>query len=343
MTTSPERAFEALRTAFAAKAAAERIEAVLTLEGERLALGFAGQEDARPEQLAEAFASELAAAGMDWDELRELAHADEAGLARRRAVLEHALARLRTLLVEYHSYMSGGLGWPFPGGSPALRARGLAIYRFPARAAVDVEADGTSVRIRFHPGALGEVTSSGIWVPTRVRGDFRATLAYELGLWRPGPEAASFALFAQDEPSTLRYYAQRRSAGDGAHELVANFTNTHFGQPIPVHDARGELRVERRGTSVRLSHRERGAWTELGRHAGDPASDVVLGAKIWSGGSCDGLEARLLDLTIDGELPAEQIPPVPVRPDPRGGDRAPLDHDESSPGGNARPGAPDRP
>lgn len=317
MPPTPEQAFARLRAAFDATCAAQEIQAELGLADGALTLSFAGQEEAEPERMEEAFAGELVTAGLPWDQLRALEGLDEAGLERRRVALDTALARLRTLLVELHSYMSGGLPWVFPGGSPVWRERGLAIYRFPKRAAVDVLPEGSSLRIRFHPGELGKVTSSGFYAPTRLEGDFRATLVYELGRWEPGPEAASFALFAQDEPSQLRYYAQRRSAGDGPHELLANFTNAVFSEPLAARQRSGAFRLEREGRSVRVSHREDGAWTELARHSGDPPNDVVFGSKIWSSGRAGSLEAVVLDLTIEGRLTAEQLPPVPVRADPR--------------------------
>lgn len=317
MPPSPEQSFAHLRAAFDATAAAQEIRAELGLADGELTLVFAGQEEVEPERMAEAFVGELVTAGVAWDELRVLAGLDQAGLERRRVALDTALARLRTLLVEFHSYMSGGLPWVFPGGTPAWRERGLAIYRFPKRAAVDVTPEGSSLRIRFHAGELGKVTSSGFYAPTRVEGDFRATLVYELGRWEPGPEAASFALFAQDEPSQLRYYAQRRSAGGGPHELLANFTNTVFSEPLVARERSGAFRLERDGRSVRIAHREGGVWTELATHAGDPPNDVIFGSKIWSSATAGVLEAVILDLTIEGRLTAEQLPPVPVRPDPR--------------------------
>ena len=47
------------------------------------------------------------------------------------------------------------------------------------------------------------------------------------------------------------------------------------------------------------------------------ARDVILGAKIWSSGSTEGLHAELSNLTIAGEVPADQIPRADERPDPR--------------------------
>ena len=318
MELSPGLAHQYLRAAFRAACAQHDIRAELGLDGDKLTLAFAGQENAEPGAMTDAFVRELEAAGMSWEELRALAFLDEARLEARAFVLRTALARLRVLLVEHNSWLSGGLAWALGPAPERLRERGLAIYRFPARAAVDVVAERDHVRIAFQAGDLGSVTSSGFYVPTRVRGDFCATLEYRLAAWEPGPEAASYALFAQDEPSRLRYYAQRRSAGSGGHEVFANFSNQQFSEPRPVSALAGAFRLKRCVGTVIASHRENAAWTELGRHAGDPPSDMILGSKIWSSGRSGVLEAHALALAIEGELPDDQIPPVPLRPDPRG-------------------------
>ena len=70
-----------------------------------------------------------------------------------------------------------------------LRERGLSIYRYPARAAVDVRPADDAIRITFHPGPLGAITSSGFYVPTLLRGDFSATIHYRIRRWRPGPRS----------------------------------------------------------------------------------------------------------------------------------------------------------
>ena len=59
-----------------------------------------------------------------------------------------------------------------------------------------------------------------------------------------------------------------------------------------------------------------------------PVAPIVLSAppnvtsscKIWSSGSSGRLRARFFDLEVDATLAPDdqQIPPVPVRPDPRG-------------------------
>ena len=306
-----------LKQAFTEACSAQDIRGALTGPPGALDVSFEGQEGADAALMRHGFEAELRAAGFEWAELAGDVEPDEAKLARYQAALRATLARMRVLLVELNSYISGGLEWVFPEAPEALCGRGLANYRFPARAAVDVTAQDDHVRIHVHEDDLGDVTSSGFYVPAIVRGDFCATVRYRIGAWRPGDAAVCMGLFAQDQPSGLRYYAMRRSSGERPHEVLANFSNQVFSDPQPVSGDEGWLRLERRGDLVVCSHRQEGDWTVLGEHRGDAPDDVLFGAKIWSSGRAGPFDAQLFDLTIDGELPAEQLPPVPVKPDPR--------------------------
>lgn len=309
---------ERWRTAFAAACAEHDVHARLRGPATHMEVVFDGQENAGSQLMHGVFLDELRKSGaIAHGYLYPCAAMTDGDVAEAEDVLRRTVARLRTLLIEHNSYLSGGLAWAFPGADTPLAARGLAIYRFPAAAEVDVVTEDGIARISFLPGDLGEVTSSGFYVPTRVRGDFTATASYHLTQWRPGAESASFALFAQNEASTLRYYAQRRSAGDGAPELLANFNNVDLSEPRPVTEPSGALRVQRRGDVVSCWHRGDGEWVQLGEHRGDPTDDVILGSKIWSSGTAGALEAELTDLRVDGEIPEPQLDPVPIRPDPR--------------------------
>ena len=283
-----------------------------------LAVTFHAQEGADEGMLRQGFEAELRSAGVEWSALAGDATPSDADVQRYAAALRATLARMRVLLIELNSYMSGGLDWVFPDAPEALRARGLAQYRFPARAPVDVTAQDDHVRIHVHAADLGEVTSSGFYVPTIVRGDFCATVRYRVAAWKAGDASVCMGLFAQDQPSGLRYYAMRRSAGDGPHEALANFSNQVFSDPVAVSGDEGWFRLERQHDLIRCSHRIGAAWTVLGEHRGDPPDDVLFGAKIWSSGHAGPFDAQLFDLSIEGDLPDEQLSPVPVRPDPRG-------------------------
>ncbi|MEM7203381.1 MAG: hypothetical protein AAF628_24170 [Planctomycetota bacterium] len=310
---------EQLRQTFHESCQEQDIAAQLLGPAARMDFAFAGQERATGAQIHEAFVQELAQLGVraerglwvdpDWSDAEVETTCD---------ALRRGAARLRVLLVEHNSYLTGGRPWVFTTGGGRLRERGLAVYRFPRDGGVDVTMEPGLVRIAVAPGDLGEVTSSGFYVPTRVRGDVEVEARYRLPQWRPGAAAASFALFAQDEPSTLRYYAQRRSAGSGAAEVIGNFHNRSFTDSVAVTANHGAFRLRRKAGSFSVWHRDGDApWVALGSHEGDAAADLIIGAKIWSSGITGGLEAELSELQIEGEVPADQIPPVPVRPDPR--------------------------
>ena len=307
-----------LKQAFDEACKEHQILGQLRGEAGALDVAFRAQDGADEGMLRHGFGEELRSAGVEWDALAGDAAPDDAALQRYEGALRATIARMRVLLIELNSYMSGGLDWVFPDAPDTLRARGLAKYRFPSRAPVDVTAQQDHVRIHVHEADLGEVTSSGFYVPTIVRGDFCASLRYRVVSWAPGPASVCMGLFAQDQPSGLRYYAMRRSAGDGPHEVLGNFSNKVFSDPVGVEGDEGWFRLERRGDLIRCSHRIGDAWSVLGEHRGDPPDDVLFGAKIWSSGQAGPFDALLFDLSIEGELPTEQLPPVPVRPDPRG-------------------------
>ncbi len=321
MTTGSDRAraLERYRAAFSAACARERIRGEIA--GDPARFVFAGQEGASAELILEHFLIELGKQGVPAEAILAPSSATGAAEVEARALgLEGALARVRTLLVEYNSYLSGGLPFVFRTSSDVLRGRGLAVYRYPAQAAVEVRVAQERVWIAFEPGALGDVTSSGFYVPTRLAGDFEVRVAYELGRWSPGPDSACLALFAQDEASTVRSYAQVSSWGSPpAFAAQASFTGD-VRPPVAIDGAPGELRLARSGPRIRAWHRARGRdWTPLGEHGHDPGADAVIGCKIWSKEACGGLVAELSGLAIEGRPAAEQGPPPAVRPDPRAG------------------------
>ena len=126
-------------------------------------VAFDGQENADRHLLGGVFHDELRKAGAvaPGRRLHPCRALDDDAVAEAEGSLRRTVARLRTLLIEHNCYLSGGLPWVFPAARAVLSERGLAIYRFPASAQVDVVAEGDHVRISFHPTDLGEVTSSG--------------------------------------------------------------------------------------------------------------------------------------------------------------------------------------
>ena len=308
-----------LRTAFLAACAREAIEAAVVGPPALGRFVLHGQEGVSAELLTSHAGLEIerlgAAASLwivphaGWDQQAPRLH----------AILDAAVARLRTGLVEANSYLSGGLPFVFPAGEPALRARGLAIYRFPRLGPVDVFAQADRIHIRFARGDLGPIVSSGFYVPTRLHGDFEASIEYELHGWDPGPDAACFALFFQNELSTGRYYAQRTTGSDGAHRVHSGFDGV-LSAAQTVTGARGAFRLARTGARVSAWHRagENGPWVDLGTTEQATTDDGILGAKIWAKVACGGLEASLFDLRARATLAATQDPMPTAVPDPRG-------------------------
>lgn len=285
-------------------------------------LVFAGQEDAPGSLIAEHFARELESAGVRLDGpilLPASLRLDAAAFDATCRAFAHAFVRIRALLVEYNSYLSGGLPWPFRTGSHALRTRGLTFYRYPRRAEVDVGANGEAMRIAFGKSELGPVTSSGFFVPTRIEGDATLTIRYVLRKWHAGPDSACLGLFLQNEASTARYYAQIISLDDAptTRSAAAGFGGEAVGKRV-VEGDEGWLQLARKGAQVIASWRAstKSPWIELARC--EATRDVLIaGCKIWSKEQTDGLVADLFDLEIEGALAKEQPELLPPRPDPR--------------------------
>jgi hypothetical protein len=316
--TEPARSIrERVQEAFARECGRDRIAARIV--GDPPAFVFEGQEGVSGERILERFLLELRERGLTSGSLLDPSPgATDPEVEERLRGLESALIRIRALLVEFNAYVSGGLPYVFATDDEVLRRRGLSVYRYPSRAAVDVNASEGRVRIAFEPGELGEVTSSGFYVPTRLAGDFEARVLYELQQWSPGPAPAWLALFAQNEPSTLRHYAQVSSRGTPSSSVALAVLAGEPANPVETDACLGGLRLARVHGCVGAWHRALGGgWELLGAHASEPADHMFVGCKIWSGGACGGLTAVLTDFELDGSPAADQGPLPAVRPDPR--------------------------
>ncbi|MEY2980590.1 MAG: hypothetical protein RL562_817 [Planctomycetota bacterium] len=314
---------EALRACFAAACREHDIRARLEGPPALPSLRFDGQENAEAPLIAHHFQLELQALGVGAD--AEPAFAAGTGAtehARIDAALKGAVARIRTLLIEHNSYLSGGVPFVFPDNDPRLADRGIARYRHPKLAEVDIEpVEGApAMRIAFAPGSLGAITSSGFYLPTRLRGDFTIQVDYDVRTWEPGPDSACLGLFVQNEPSTARYYAQLMSTADRVGEVSAaaglegELTGRHA-----VPGRSGALRLTRIGDRLTTWHRDvdDADWTELGTKCPCSTDDVITGAKIWSKVRCGGLVVDLSGMRVDATIPEDQIPRLEPRPDPR--------------------------
>lgn len=316
-------AVERLRATVAAAAAREALAIAWRGPAAMPELGFVGQEDADGGLIGAHFARELAALGARVDGPLRFGAGALADDGPVRRAFDRALLRIRVLLVEYNSYLSGELPFAFPGGGPELRARGAGVYRFPRRGKVRVAVapGGDGIRIDFAPAPLGPVTSSGFFVPTAIRGDVDVTARYALRRWESGPDSACLGLFLQNAASTARYYAQVMSTADAPQaRLVAAGLAGVVSPRRPAPADEGWLRIQRQGDVVRAFHRATAtaAWTLLGEHVGATADDLIVGAKIWSKDRTDGLVADVLDLAIAGAVSPEQEPLLGPRPDPNG-------------------------
>lgn len=299
-------------------------------------LRFADQEGAPAELILHHFGLEAAAAGLGvagpWWLPAAALHAGVQPFAK---ALRQALARIRTLLIEYNSYLSGGLPYVWPGGDATLRARGAAIYRYPRLGEVDVGvadaggadgadgaavgAIGAAIRIAFLPHALGPVTSSGFYLPTRLVGDVDVVVRFVLRRFDSGPDATCLGLFLQNEASSARYYAQVMCTADAptARSAALGHAGAVIGR-LPFAGDTGWLRLRRAGGEVVAWFRSAASapWQRLGSVPA-VADPLIVGAKIWSKVRTDGLVADLFDLTVEAGLAADQPPLLPIRPDPR--------------------------
>jgi hypothetical protein len=294
------RAGERLRSAFAAACGREKIAASLEGPPGLMELRFAGQEETAAAVLHQRFLEELRAEGaLAGATLRPCAALDAGeDLEAAARALDRAVTRLRARLVERDSFLGERLPWVFPGAEEPFRAAGLGVYRYPRDAAVEVAARGDSVRIAFAPGAVGDVISSGFYVPVALEGDFTATVRYRLGPWSPGRGAAMLGLFAQDGPSTVRYYAQLASEGEPARFAAQAALAGRIDPAQRATAEPGAFRLVREGASVSAWHDSGAGWRLLGERADDARAPLVIGCKVWAHRECAGLVAELTGLTL---------------------------------------------
>jgi hypothetical protein len=313
---------ETLRSALQESCTREKLQ--ISLAGPPAAMSFVcqSQENAEAALIAQHLQLELRAQGLvsEGDLLPWLGMQGDA-LATVLRGIDAALARIRTLLIEHNSYLSGGIPFVFPDSDPRLRERGIARYRYPRMADTSVEAQGDKLSIRFGAGEMGEVTSSGFYLPTLLRGDLDLQLSYRLSSWDPGPDSACLALFLQNESSTARYYSQRMSSGgpDEAHRVLSSM-NAVLSPHHPVAGMAGQFRLSRAGSTLRAWHRSepKQDWLLLGEERDCCSEDLIVGAKIWSKVRAGELSAELSNLRIEAEIPEKQLPLLEARPDPRG-------------------------
>ncbi|MBI3847792.1 MAG: aminotransferase class III-fold pyridoxal phosphate-dependent enzyme [Planctomycetes bacterium] len=309
---------ERLRTRFAEAAARESAGARLVGPPAIMDLEFDPREGVEGDVQVAAFVAELrrrgVLAGPRWMPSPML---DDAAMETFTEALPPAFRRVHAVVVERNAHVSGGLAYPFATTSPLVRARGLASYRYPTRGPARVRVTAGGVAVEIAPGPLGDVTSAGFFVPTRVHGDFVATIDYRLGRFEPGVSDACIALFAHDELSTVRYYAQRNASAAAPNDDRAyGNASGKLSPPLSVRGMEGAFRLERRGGLVRFAHRSDGRWDDLGPAVAAEARDLVIGAKLWGVGESGGLDVEFVDLRLDGTFPPEQMPLVPPRPDP---------------------------
>ncbi len=312
---------EAVRERIAEACARENVQAELLGPPTLMRIRFAGQENATPEEMLHHFRLELEKLGVRAGErifpTVPFPTDDPERIPR---AFDVAIGRIRTLLVEYNSWLSGGLAYPFPTEEPLLRERGLARYRYPSTADTTIGSIERGVRITFAPED-GKLTSSGFYVPTALRDDFELSIDYEIRRWQPGPGCACFALFVQNEPSTSRHYAQRMTTAPASdrHELLGVACGVES-ERRPVSSPRGSFRLRRRGARLTTWHRDADAdeWILLGTDEDASADDMIVGAKIWTLEPNEGLEVDFTDLRIEARIPADQIPLIGERADPRG-------------------------
>lgn len=313
----------ALQRGFAASCREHDIRARLEGPAALPSLRFDGQENAEAPLIAHHFGLELEALGVRANaEPAFAAGSSPDEDARVDTALAGAVARIRTLLIEHNSYLSGGIAFVFPDNDPRLADRGIARYRHPKLAEVDIDPvpGEPAMRIAFAAGPLGPITSSGFYLPTRLRGDFSIEVRYDVRSWEPGPDSACLGLFVQNEPSTARYYAQLMSTADRVGEISAaaglegELTGRH-----PVPGASGALKLTRVGDRLTTWHRDAkdSEWTELGTKTPCSTDDVITGAKIWSKVRCGGLVVDLSEMKVEATIPDDQIPRLDPRPDPR--------------------------
>jgi hypothetical protein len=183
--------------------------------------------------------------------------------------------------------------------------------------------DDQGVRITL-PAGKGKLRPTGLMTSTAIRGDFEATLTYEI-LQADRPRTGygvGVSLYAAIDPNNYSGVSlARRLVPDGTTQFVSNrmqpVAPRDWVRHVPSVADKGKLRIRRVGAVVQfLFHEEPAPDFVLLNEVNFGADDVRLiqvGAN--AGNSDAGLDVRLLDFTLLArELPDLTAPPAPAAP-----------------------------
>lgn len=311
-----ERKVSRLKSVFLEVCTREGLLATLEGHARDLRLQFKDQAGLSGDQLKSVFCEEMRNAGVIADQhLSSVSTGEEADLALAEKAIRHALSATRKRLVDRDAFISGGLAYPFDPPADLFRERGIALYRYPIPADVTLAVSKGRVNIRFAAHDLGEITSSGFWVPTWLAGDFDIRMRYMIRSWKPGAKPACFGLWVSNRTTGFTCYAQRTTEDGCTTRLGAVMGNQPLRHAAVADRDKGELRIMRERTRITALHRTRGKWLFLADiNQGEP-EDMITGAKIWAHGECGPLEAEVSKLEIEAALSSNQDQPPPFLAD----------------------------
>lgn len=228
-----------------------------------------------------------------------------------------SLSLTRKRMVESGSFFSGSLAFPFDRNPSLVKERGLALYRFPVAAAVDLCVKENGIKIRFEAGDLGEITSSGFWIPTWLVHDFSIRMRYAVHAWKPGDQPACFGMWIANRTTSFTCYAQRTTENPAPTRLGAVMGDRPLHHAAEAGMEAGEFRITREGKRIVTWHRAEGSWLTLAEIDQDDPEDMITGAKIWAHGKSGPLEVEVVEITIEATPSGNQDDPPPFQKDPR--------------------------
>lgn len=307
-----------LKSAFLDACAREGFHITIESDANSLRLIFEEQAGQSGERLHALFNEEMTNAGIDMGaEIIDRLMSGEQDPQQFKNAFREALGMLRKRLVDLNSFTSGHVAYPFDPPAYLFGKRGIALYRYPIPADVELAAGSGRVSIRFAPGDLGEITSSGFWVPTWLAGDFDIRMRYSIKAWETGDKPACFGMWIANKTTGFTCYAQRTTEPPEPTKVGALMGDLPLHHAAVVDQDEGELRIKRESERVTALYRNHGDWLFMADIDQEMREDMIFGAKIWSHGECGPLEAEISDIIVSAALSPHQDTPPPFVEDAR--------------------------
>jgi hypothetical protein len=148
-------------------------------------------------------------------------------------------------------------------------------------------------RLVLSAASGGEDNLAESFLNTPMKGDFDLVLDYQLENWNPGPAGVINLFFFFSDQATfgdelLQLIRQISDEGD----IVTGSSGNESLPSLPARGTTGQFRIQRKGSQCTISHRDTGAWNELGTVTFS-AANAFLGFQLHTQGDAQGAKVSV--------------------------------------------------